>query len=46
MGHQSKKQSFADKYRGGKGVVDKKPPKANEAASKKETKKILQKKIR
>ena len=39
MGHQSKKQSFADKYRGGKGVVDKKPPKANEAASKKRDKK-------
>ena len=34
----SKKQSFADKYRGGKGVVDKKPAKANEAASKRDKK--------
>jgi hypothetical protein len=34
----SKEQSFADKYRGGKGVVDKKPAKANEAASKRDKK--------
>jgi len=38
MAEKSKKQSFADKYRGGKGVVDKKPPKANEAASKRDKK--------